>query len=78
MITDSNRVHFHNCPVLGPHTRVPMALVADKTREYVLYYQHKCPFCSQTAGEPDFAAGVTQNNDGSFSVDTKIAEKLQN
>lgn len=76
-VSEPTPVYFHNCPALGPHTKLPRALIADKAGEYVLCYQHKCPFCSQTAGEPELAPGVTRNSDGTWSVDTRIAEKLR-
>lgn len=69
-------VYFHDCPALGPHTRMPRAFIADRDAEFVLGYQHKCPFCSKTAGKFVPASGVTVNTDGSYSVDTRIAEKL--
>lgn len=70
-------VYFHTCRVLGLQTRIPRALIASRGGEYVLLYQHKCPFCNQTAGEPELAPGVTMNTDGSFSVNTAIATKMQ-
>lgn len=70
-------VYFHDCRALGPHTRLPRALLADRSGEYVLCYYHKCPFCSATAGERELAPGVTLNADGSYSVDTTIAERLR-
>lgn len=76
-VLETNPVYFHDCKVLGPHTRLPRALLADDKGEYVLCYYHKCPFCSATAGEREMAKGVTLNADGSYSVDTKIAEKLR-
>lgn len=74
---EATPVYFHDCPALGAHTRLPRALLADDKGEYVLCYYHKCPFCSATAGEREMAKGVTLNADGSYSVDTKIAEKLR-
>lgn len=70
-------VYFHNCPALGPQTRVPRALLADRNGEYVLCYQHKCPMCGYTAGNAELAPGVKQNPDGSWSVNTAIAEKMR-
>lgn len=69
-------VYFHTCPMLGPHTRVPRALLADQNGEYVLGYQHKCPMCRYTAGEFEPASGVTVNDNGSYTVDTSKAEKM--
>lgn len=74
---ETTPVYFHDCPALGPHTRLPRALLADKAGEYVLCYYHKCPFCSATAGEPELAPGVTRNADGTWSVNTAIAEKMR-
>ena len=77
-ILETNPVYFHDCRVLGPHTRLPRALLADKAGEYVLCYYHKCPFCSATAGERELAPGVSINPDGSgYLVDTTIAERLR-
>lgn len=69
-------VYYHNCRVLGPNTKIIKALLADKDGEYVLCYYHKCPFCSAMAGDREMAKGVTLNADGSYSVNTLIAEKL--
>lgn len=76
-VLEPTPVYFHDCRALGPHTRVPRALLADRNGEYILCYQHKCPMCSYTAGEPELAPGVTRNLDGSWSVNTAIAEKLR-
>lgn len=70
-------VYYHDCRALGPHVRTPRAFIADRDGEYVLGYQHKCPFCSKTAGEFVPASGVTVNSDGSYLVDTRIAEKMR-
>lgn len=75
---ETRPVYFHDCPALGSHTRLPRALMADSDGEYIMYYHHKCPFCSATAGEKEYAKGVTPRPDGSYSVDTRIAEKLHN
>lgn len=68
--------YFHDCPALGPHVKLPRALVADASGEYVLYFQHKCPFCSQVSGDREYAKGVTVNPIGGYDIDTSIAEKL--
>lgn len=73
---ETKPVYFHDCRALGPHTRIPRALLADKAGEYILCYYHKCPFCSATAGEMELAPGVIRNADGSWSVNTAIAEKM--
>lgn len=71
-------VYFHDCRVLGPHTKLPRALLADSSGEFVLCYYHKCPFCSATAGERELALGVTLNPEGTgYLVDTTIAERLR-
>lgn len=75
---ETTPVYYHYCKVLGPDTRVPRALLADKDGEYILYYHHKCVFCSYTAGEKELAKGVYEAKDGGYYVDTKIAEKLHN
>lgn len=74
---ETTPVHFHDCRVLGNNVKLPRAFMADGTSTYVLYYQFKCPFCSTTAGERVLARGVTQNPDGSFSVDVTKAELLR-
>lgn len=76
-ILEPTPVYFHDCKALGPHTRLPRALLADRSGEYVLCYYHKCPFCSATAGERELATGVTLNDDGSYTVNTEIAERLR-
>lgn len=70
-------VYYHNCPALGPNTKLPRALLADRDAKYVLCYHNKCPFCRATAGERELAPGVKLNADGSYSVNTAIAEKLR-
>ena len=75
---EATPVYFHDCRVLGPHTRLPRALLADDKGEYVLCYYHKCPFCSATAGEKEYAKGVTPSPEGGYYIDTRIAEKLHN
>lgn len=72
---ETRPVYYHNCPALGPNTKLPRALMADKEGKYILYYQHKCPFCSQTAGEKVLANGVTETVDG-YLIDEKKAEKM--
>ena len=76
-ILETNPVYFHNCKVLGPETRLPRALMSDSSNTYILYYQHKCPFCNQTGGEKVLADGVTETATG-YSIDTTKAEKLHN
>jgi hypothetical protein len=76
-VLEPTPVYFHNCRALGPKTRIPRALVADQSGTYVLCYYHKCPFCSATAGEMELAPGVIRNADGSWSVNTAIAEKMR-
>jgi hypothetical protein len=49
--TEAEPIYFHDCPALGPHARLPHAALANKDGSIVYAYQHKCPFCSQTAGE---------------------------
>lgn len=77
-VLEPTPVYFHNCPALGPQTRVPRALLADGNGEYILCYQHKCPMCGYKAGEPELAKGVTLNPNGTgYLVDTTIAEKMR-
>lgn len=73
---EATPVYWHDCRALGPHTRLPRALMADSTGEYVLYWQHKCPFCSQTAGDKVYATGVKPLPGGGYEVNTVIAERL--
>ena len=51
-------------------------MMADTNKEYILYYQHKCPFCSYVAGEKVLGKGVTEHEDGSYSVNINEAERL--
>lgn len=70
-------VYYHDCPALGPNTRIPRAVCLDNTSTIVICYRHKCPFCSATAGEIEYAKGVTPNADGiSYSVNIDLAEKV--
>lgn len=76
--TEATPVYYHNCKVLGDNTKVPRALMADSAGEYVLYYQHKCPFCSYVVqGTKEYARGVTPDTLGGYYIDEKIAEKLR-
>lgn len=74
---EATPVYYHDCPALGKDTKLPRALMADSKGEYILYYQHKCPFCSKTGGEIEYASGVTPTANG-YLIDPKIAEKLHN
>lgn len=76
-MTDFEYVEYHDCRMLGPNTRLIKAHMADANGEYLLYSQYKCPFCSTVRGEREYAKGVTPNSNGGYSVDTRIAEKLQ-
>ena len=75
-VLETTPVHFHDCPALGPNTRLPRALLANRNGEDVLGYHHKCPMWGQTAGEFEPGPGITVNLDGSYTVDTRLAEKL--
>lgn len=74
-MSDVQPVYFHDCRALGPHTRIPRALMADSNNEFILYYQNKCPFCSATGGEREYASGVTPTADG-YDIDITKAERL--
>lgn len=74
--TETKYVYYHDCRVLGDNTKLPRALMADSNSEFILYYQHKCPFCSQTAGEIEYAPGVMPDPNGGWFVNTNIAERL--
>lgn len=75
--TEPKEVFMHDCPVLGKDTRLPRALMSDSSHTYVVYYQHKCPFCNETAGEREWATGVTPTGINGYTIDTEIAEKLR-
>jgi hypothetical protein len=47
---EAKEVFYHDCRVLGPHTRIPRAVFASKDGPVKAIY-HKCPFCSATAGD---------------------------
>lgn len=70
-------VYYHNCPALGPQTKIIRAVLADSKGEVILGYQHKCPFCSQTAGEWEPAPGVTVLAEGGYSVDMSKAIRME-
>lgn len=74
---ETRPVYYHTCPALGANTKIPRAMRADRDSEYILGYQHKCPFCSATGGEFIPGVGVTVNDDDTYSVDTTKAEKLR-
>lgn len=74
-IGGTEKVYYHNCPALGDNTKLPRALVANEG--YIIYYQHKCPFCSATAGGKEYAKGVRADTLGGYYIDKSIAEKLQ-
>lgn len=65
----------HDCPALGKDAVIPRALVANGG--YVIYYQHKCVFCSMVAGPKVYAKGVRADTLGGYYIDTSVAEKLQ-
>lgn len=48
---DAEPVYYHDCPALGKHVKVVRAVLASKDGSEVYGWQHKCPFCSYTAGE---------------------------
>lgn len=73
---ETSPIYLHDCPALGKDAYTPKALMADSNSEYVLYYHHKCPFCGYSAGEKEFATGVTETANG-YAVDISIAEKLR-
>lgn len=64
--------YFHDCPALGKNTKTIRAMKMDGNNEYVLYFSHKCPFCSAESGEREYSDGVTENEDGSFSYKFQI------
>lgn len=71
-------VHYHNCRALGPNTKIIEATRLDSKNEYVIGYQYKCPFCSQTAGPFRPAPGIMENPNGEgWLVDTKIAIRVK-
>lgn len=70
-------VFYHDCVALGKNTILPRALMADSEGEVILYWQHKCPFCGQTGGQRVLAPGVSENSDGTWSVDMTKVERLR-
>lgn len=74
---EATPVHYHDCPALGPQTKIIRALRADADGEFVLGWQLKCPFCSTTAGPFELAPGVTINAGGGYCVDTTVAIKME-
>lgn len=69
-------IYYHDCPALGPHTKVVRATLLNKDNTIVLGYQHKCPFCSATAGEFEPAPGVKLLPDGTYAVDVTKAGRV--
>jgi hypothetical protein len=68
--------YLHNCPVIGPETRLPFSTTLDSNNEFVLFRQRKCPFCSQAAGEPEYARGVSPRENG-YAIDMSIVERVK-
>lgn len=75
MAGEPESVYFHDCPALGKNTKTIRSLKMDSDNEYALYTSHKCPFCPAQSGERELFDGVTENEDGTFSIDTKVARK---
>lgn len=73
---EATPVHYHNCPALGPQARIVRATLLDSKQEWVIGYQHKCPFCGETAGDFEFAEGVTSLPDGTLTLDPTKAIKV--
>lgn len=76
-MNEAEHVYYHDCPALGKNTRVIESTMLDKENTVVLFRQNKCPFCSTTRGDRRLANGVTENTDGSFTVDMSIAERVE-
>lgn len=72
----ANPVYFHDCPALGANTRIMQATRLNSDNTVVLYRQYKCVFCSETAGEIEYAAGITPRPEGGYWVDMSKAEKV--
>lgn len=75
-ILETEPVYHHDCPIFGPHIRVPRTLVTDKSGNYILYYQHKC-LCNYVVDDKEMAPGVTETADG-YRIDPEKVEKLYN
>ncbi len=73
--TEATPVYRHNCPALGKDVILPRALVVNNG--YIIFYQHKCPLCNETAGNREYAEGITPDTMGGYYIDEKIAHKLQ-
>lgn len=76
-MNETRPVYYHDCPVLGPHTIVTEAVMLSDDKTVVLKRQHKCVFCSYTAGDVRYARGVAPQLDGSYLVDMSIAERVE-
>lgn len=48
---EAKEVYYHDCRVLGKHARLPRGILMTDNNTKVAAIQHKCPFCSRTAGE---------------------------
>lgn len=64
---EAKPVHYHNCPALGPQTKIIRATMLSKDGSVVLG-------CT-TAGDFECAPGVTQLPDGTYTVDMSVAIK---
>jgi hypothetical protein len=49
--TPAEPVYYHNCPALGPNTKVIKAYRGNAQGTVIYGWQHKCPFCSYEADE---------------------------
>lgn len=76
-VTGQEEAHRHNCPVFGPNTYTPRALLADKNEHYVIYWHRKCVMCNFTSGQKEPGKGITLNNDGTYTVDKTKVEYLE-
>lgn len=76
MNTPAQPVYWHDCPMLGPHTRVQQAVLVSDDRQYILGYRRVCIFCGTEGGEIDMAPGVTLLPNGQYVVDPTTALRV--
>lgn len=73
--TPAMPVYWHDCPIMGPHTRIPQAVILSQDKQYVLGRGYKC-FCGAEGGEPILGPGVQLLSNGQYVVDPNTAERV--
>jgi hypothetical protein len=63
--------------MLGKNTKTPRSLITDNDGTYIIGYRHCCPFCDYVADDLIPGKGITFNDDGTYTVDLSIVDKMR-